>query len=100
MNHPLLVRVLDGPSQRADQRRGLPRRQRTGLCHSVGERRPVHELHDEVRLPVAGADFVDGDDVRVLQVGRRRRLRLEPGTVRVRREVRFADHLHSDDPAE
>src|SRR5262249_54095617 len=53
----------------------------------------LDQLHGEVVLPLVGADFVDGDDVRMVQAGRRLRLAAETLHVVIRGELARANHL-------
>jgi hypothetical protein len=59
----------------------------------------LDEIHDEERLSLVRADFVDGDDVRVLQTGCRRCFRAEALREFLARLVAEQEHLHRDDSA-
>jgi hypothetical protein len=52
------------------------------------------EVHDEKRLALVRAHFVDGDDVRVLQTGGRGRFGPEPLRLVLTRLVAEQEHLH------
>src|SRR5439155_25668858 len=57
-------------------------------------------LHGEVRLAFALADVIDGDDVRVVEVGGGLGLQAEAGQVLGERQLAGPDHLEGDDAAE
>src|SRR6185436_3229192 len=77
----------------------LPRRQRALVDHRA-EVGALDVLHHDVRRVRIGADFVDGDDVRVVQRRRRARFVGEARErVAVRRYLR-REHLDRDAAAE
>ena len=58
------------------------------------------EIHREIMLPFVCADFVDGDDVRMLQLRRRFRLGAKPAHLRVARQPSGQNHFHRHDAVE
>ncbi len=98
MNHPFLVGVFHGQSQRPHQRGGLPRVDGSALLQPGAQAPPVHQLHGEVRKPLVFAEVVDLDHVVVNEPGHREHFALEachgvfPG-VRAGREHFQGDHL-------
>ncbi len=95
----VLVRVVNGRGNLRDELRGARRRQRP-FAHRFREVLPLDVIHREVVLALALAGFVDGDDVGVMQAGRRFRLGPEPQDhLRAAHAARL-DHLHRHDPVE
>ena len=95
----VLVRVVNGRGDLPHELRGAPRGQRP-FAHRFREILPLDVVHREVVLALALAGFVDGDDVGVMQAGRR--FRLGPETqdhFRAAHPPRL-DHLHRHDPVE
>ena len=76
----VLVGVLDGAGQGVHQLGGRGRGP-GGAVEPQGEAAPLDILQDQIRMPVALTDFVDLDDVRVLQPGDGLRLGAEAGTL-------------------
>src|SRR5947209_12855436 len=58
------------------------------------------ELHREVLPPVVFADFIDGQNVRVVEVRRRLGLLLEPDAIRLTGELAAQNHLDGDGPVQ
>ena len=99
MQDALLVGVRDGSADRDKYLGRLTRRKRP-CGQSLRQRHPLDILHAEERLPVEFADFVDGNDVGVLESRDGFRLCSKPGKVCRRRQFAAKDHLHRDDPVE
>ncbi len=78
--------------QDANDLRGLARFLRDA-GHLVGETAAVHVLQRKIGVAVLFADFVDLNDVRVLELGDRLGLRLEPRHGAGSRDAGRADHL-------
>ena len=99
MGHPVVVGMRHGAGHLADQMGAKLRRHppfRQALC----QRRTVDEVHGDERLPQRLADFVDGDDARMVQAGRRFRLALEPGAKTRRGEGGTRQHFDRHDPVQ
>ncbi len=81
VDHPLPVRRVDRPGERADQERrrtGRPRR----AVEPVGQRAALDPLHRQVRPVPHLTDLIDLDDVGVPDPGGELRLALEPQPLR------------------
>ena len=70
MQDASLVRVMDGLGDGLEIRGGALGRQRTVLCNR-GQTAARDVFHGEEMLAVVEADFVNGDNVRMLQTGGR-----------------------------
>jgi hypothetical protein len=79
VDHPLSVRVGQGPRQLADPA-GRPPEVAGALLllDHLGQRPPRNELRGDVVVLAGAAALEDGDDVRVVEVGRRLALAEEP----------------------
>ena len=99
MKGAVFVRVLDGERYGAEIPRGSPRRQRVA-ARQLRQIPPFDVVHRKVILTVMIAEFMDGDDVRMLQA--RGRFRLETKTADKLLAGKFAEqnHLHGDDAIE
>ena len=103
MQNAALVRVVNRFGDGLDVARGAAnpfRVPHSALRIQLRETPALDEIHDEERLPLVGADFVDGDDVRVLQAGRRRRFRTESLRQFLARLFPEQEHLHRNDAVE
>ena len=99
MDHAALVGVLDGLGDPAHQRGGLAGRQRA-VGQALGEALPLDEAHREVMLALVLADLVDRHDARMVEVGGRLGLGVEPLDVGLVGELAGEDHLERDGPVE
>src|SRR5262245_41321186 len=77
MQHAMLVRVVNGFSDGPEKGRRPFGRQRL-LAHEFAEMTTLDVIHREVGLAFVLADFVDGNDVRMLKIGRRAGFRAKP----------------------
>src|SRR5947209_8026690 len=94
-----LVSKVDGLRDRLKIGGGALRRQ-WSLLHYGGQAAASNILHGEEMLAVVEADFVDGDDMRVLEAGGRRRFDAEALDSVGTRQRAVRQHLHCDDAAE
>ena len=88
-----------GDRARVGDRRGGPHRRGRGeadVVEHLVERGAVDEVHREVVPPVDDPDIVDVDDVRVVEVGRRAGLALEPLDGLLRPLFLVEEHLDRD----
>ena len=92
MQDPALMSVLNRPRDLGDVGGGLPCRQRT-VPHQLGQTPPRDVVHRKVRLTVGLANLVDGDDVRVLELGDGLGFTAEPLERRLSRELAEQHHL-------
>ncbi len=88
----VLVGVVDGAGQGADQVGGRPRRLRRAVQLAV-EAAAVHVLQREVGAAFRLADLVNLDDAGVVQAGHRLRLGLEARPVHLPGQAAREDHL-------
>ncbi len=99
MDDALLVRGLERLDDLPRNRQRLVERQRT-LRDTVGQRRPLDELHHERARAATLFEAVDLRDVRVIERGQELRFALETREpIRVARE-RFEQDLDRDLPVE
>ena len=70
------------------------------LGHAARQALPVHKGHREVMLPLVLADLENGHDARVIQLGRRFRLAVEPLHVLVAGQLPDEDHLQGHNPVQ
>jgi hypothetical protein len=78
MDHEILVRVVDRGADGPEQREPLVERRPALVPESI-ERHALDVVHDEVRQPLVGrAPIEDPGDVRVIEVGERPALVMEP----------------------
>src|SRR5690349_21257750 len=69
MDDALVMRVVQGRSERGADGTNLAVRERRGRPDTVLEVAAFHQLHDDVRRPSVFSDVVDGDDIRMAQPG-------------------------------
>jgi hypothetical protein len=93
----LLMGVVHGPGERLDQDRRLRSRGRL-TAGGLGQAAAVDQLHREVRQAVVFADFVDLNNVGMVQTGHRFRLGLEAGADLCGRVLARQDHLERNEP--
>ena len=93
----MLVSIRDGAADRQQQRRRLACGERS-VRKLLRQRRSGDVLHRKVRLPVLLADFVDGDEVRVIEMCRGRGFRTKSRQIGRRRELAAQNHLERDRP--
>lgn len=100
MNDPVVVGVLQGVTQRRHDREGFARREAAGV-EELAQVHAVHEFHEnEVASARRGAEFVERDDARVIELGERTGLAREAlGEGRIGVEAR-AKELESGDAVE
>ena len=93
----VLVRLSEGAADLAKDRVGARRVHRAAPFEGAREALALDELHDEEELPLRrGAEVVDLDRVRVLELGDRRHLALEAGlNGGIAREL-FVERLDGD----
>ncbi len=77
MDNSLLVRVVERPSQLPRQLHRLRGRE-WPLGDALGQRRPLHQLHDQAAYAVRFFQSVDGGDVGMVERSQHPRLALEP----------------------
>ena len=99
MQGALLVGVLDRQGDGVDPAHGLLRRQRI-IADQVRQAPALDEIHAEIVLTVVLADFVDGDDVGVLQASGGLGLQAEAIVVGGTGQLAGEDHLEGDDAIE
>jgi hypothetical protein len=95
------VRVMHGPGHGGDEARDGVRGGPVG--HASVQRRerpPLDELHGEVVLSLVLADLVNGDDVRVVELGGRLRLAAKSVHLVCGGELSGEDHLQRYDAVE
>ena len=96
MDHALLVGPLHGVGQDGHQCGGLLGRH--GLARQAGRQAPApHEFHGEEGAVAAVADFVDLDDVGVLEEGHDPRLAQKPRPLLLRPRTGRKDGLQGHD---
>src|SRR5205807_8091971 len=86
MENAVLVRIVDSPRHFRDQFHRLPDRHR-GSPDNFVKLAALDEFHAEVARAITLADFVDGNDARMIETGRS--LRFTAKTF----QVRFASPL-------
>jgi hypothetical protein len=92
MQHAALVREVDRPCHGRHQMRGAIRiANQVGDCR--GQAAALDQLHGEVVLALVFADLVDGQDVRMVEIGRRLGFPVKARHVRLRRQLARQDHL-------
>src|SRR5262245_50920523 len=99
MQNPTLVREVNCACHGNNDLGSPPWRQRT-TSDCLFEAAAFDQPHGEVMLPLDAADVVDRNDLRMFEVSRSLRLRLEPLEMRVRGPWTQGDHLEGDDPIE
>lgn len=99
MQNAVLVRVMDGLGNRLDVTRSPARRQRSG-ARQLRQRLSLDIIHDQIMPVLAEADFVNGDDVGVLQTAGGGGFGAETEHLFLRRQRTVRQHLHRDDPIE
>jgi hypothetical protein len=99
VQRPLLMGVLDGIGQGAHVVGGAHGRERA-LADQGRQALPFDEIHREKALALVLADFVDGDDVWVLQSRRRFGFGAEARHVVLAGQLPRQDHLERDDAVE
>ena len=76
MHHALVVSILQRVANLRDDLQRLARGEASGLFE-LAQVRAIHELHDEKVQPARVAEFVNCDDVGMIQPGQRTRLAVE-----------------------
>ncbi len=94
----VLMRIVDGLGDDLDVARGTGGGQWLA-GGEPGEALALDKIHGEEGPTLVRANFVDGDDVCVLQTGGRRRFRAEPLGQVLARLVAEQEHLHCDNAA-
>ena len=89
----LLMRVVDRFGNGLEILSRAPGRQRN-VPHQGGQTGAIHEIHREIVLAGVDPDFMDRDDVRMVQHRRRRGLGAKTLHERLGRELAGEDHLH------
>ena len=70
------------------------------IRNEFGQALPFHKIHREILLTLMDADFVNGDDVRMQQAGRRRSLRAESHYKLRTGQRTQQQHFHRDNAAQ
>jgi hypothetical protein len=99
MDDAAIMGVLHRQGKPPDQFGGLTGRQRPRL-QAIGQCAALHIGHRKVALPFVLAYLVDGDDVLVLDLGRRLRLGAEALYLGGGRQPARRDHLQGDNAVE
>jgi hypothetical protein len=96
VQHPALVRVVDGPRHVGHQLGGRPRVVQIAAALLL-QIAPLHQLHRKVVDPFDFADVVDRDNMRMIQSGNRDRLVAKPPLIVLARDPVRPDHLQGHD---
>ena len=99
VDNPFGVGGIDSPGETFDQLNCIPRGLGRAVDHDV-ERCSVNELERQKRKPVALAEIVDLDDIRVLERGHGPGLGLKPHQLLRRGVIAGQDHLHGHEAIE
>ena len=83
MQDAVFMRVMNCARQFRDELRCISDRDRRALCHFI-QLSAVDEFHAEVAGTLAFADFVNGNDARMIQVGGRFGFPTKPLQMRLR----------------
>src|SRR5438445_9548644 len=97
MEHIPFVREVDRFGGALEVSGGLPGWQRT-FGEELRERESFDKIHRKEMLPLDKADFVNGDNIRMLQAGRSGRLGAKTLDEILCREPASQKHFHRDDP--
>ncbi len=92
MNYAVLVGILDGLADAADQFGGLQHRERS-LGQALGQALPLDEAHREIMLPLVLADLEDRNDAWMVEVGGRLGFGVEPSDFSLIGKLAGEDHL-------
>src|SRR4030095_3333795 len=79
LENPAPVRVMNRPRKLSNQFRRAADRHRLALKEFV-ERAALNEFHAEVARPITLADFINGNDIRIIQT--RRSFRFQPESLK------------------
>ena len=78
MHDAFVMRKLERLANLRDDLQRLARAKVCPRAHRLPQIQPIHKFHDEVGQPVHLAEFVDGDDVGMIQLGQRAGFAIEP----------------------
>jgi hypothetical protein len=99
MQNATTMSISDRSTDRSEHLRRGTRRLRP-IQQFPSERRSFNQLHTEEGAAIDLTDFVDGDDMSMMQLGGGFRFRTEPSQVRRRGQITSKDHLECDDPVQ